>query len=85
MKCYGLWYGGSSYSVPRIHEDLESFKSLKQAMLVLYRRYVNTNNYTPAVDSETCEIAIYFDKDNLDYPDRIIDFGPKMGIRCYKV
>jgi len=85
MKCWGLWYGGSSYSCPTF-EDMEEFDSLKLARMVFEARYngwdFDSRMKTPAVD-KTSTMSIFFtNPKNLTdfYPDKIIHFNDNGAI-----
>ena len=101
MKVYGLWHGGSSYSVGGL-EYLEKFDSLAAAKEEFYERYHYSRGYfqfaeeteyitsgstgTPTV-SESASMWIFLGdiedigRDGDLYPDRVISFGPQMGVR----
>jgi hypothetical protein len=92
-KVYGLWYGGASYSAPD-HADLELFDSIEAAKEELRSRfngrgkinYVNSELDecgTPGVD-ETSEMLLFIMDavpEQGEYPDFVLKFGPRGGIR----
>lgn len=83
MKVYALWYGGSSYAAPTL-DDLEEFDSCKEARYRFQARYDN-NSYgepdTPCVSDES-EMHIFKSRPGSDpYPDLILKFGPRGGVR----
>ena len=85
MKVYGIWYGGSSYVVPSIYneDDIEEFDSLEDAKGTLYSRHNGCGGYTPCVTDES-EIHLWREnpyETGQEYPDKIISFGPRGGIR----
>jgi hypothetical protein len=98
MKCYGVFYGGSSYSYTHItNKSVEEFASLQEAQKTFWSR-TNFDPHYPCTD-ETAEIQITFEDPRVygkhsmlddtliefGYPDRIIRFGPRGGIiveRC---
>ena len=87
MKVYGLWYGGSSYACPSIYNqaDVEKFESIEDAKQTLFSRYANYNGSTPAVTQESNIQLFFFEQGSVrEYPDRIIYFGPRGGIRVEK-
>lgn len=83
MKCYGLWYGGSSYAPADQFnkKDIDEFDSLTQAKNVFESRY-NYNPYYPCVDDDAEMWICFYDPFEVSdvYPDRIIKFGPRGGI-----
>lgn len=85
MKVKALWFGGGSYSAPSPElnpDDLEEFSSMKQAADVFYCRAENRDGRTPLV--EESEMQIFFCGHPAEaeyYPDRIIRFGPRGGVR----
>lgn len=83
MKTWMLWYGGSSYSVGG-YDDIEEFDSLAQAKRIFWYRYENRDGSTPCVTDES-EAWLWFKakpEDNGDlYPDAILSFGPRGGVR----
>lgn len=97
MIVYALWDGGAGYSSPAIPDHVERFDSLADAKDAFYARhmgavircpfaYVNREPisvYTPLTDaSARMQVFFYDPTDERDpYPDRIITFGPRGGIR----
>lgn len=80
MKVTAMWFGGSSYTAPT-GEDVEHFGSLQEAKEDFDDRYNNFNGRTPCVDKEDAETWISLGvHDFIEYPDRIIKFGPRGGI-----
>lgn len=97
MTVYVDWYGGSSYAVGG-PEYREVFPSLKAAGEAFWSRYQHgyayrqtfvaldgtvTEAFTPCVDMESV-MHIHATPDS-DYPDRVIRFGPRGGIRMESV
>jgi len=95
MKVFALWHGGSSYSQGSLEKYLETFDSLKAVKEELRDRYDGkayqtwasgqTPNwcYTPTVSDNSSFWVWIEDPRDMDdpYPDRIVSFGPKMGVR----
>ncbi|MBU2346683.1 MAG: hypothetical protein KJ888_21030 [Gammaproteobacteria bacterium] len=92
MKCFGIFYGGCSYSNMWANENVETFKSIAHAKDVFWTRTSTNHPYYPTID-ETAEMMIFFnDPRTWDakpceliedlYPDRIIKTGPRCGIIC---
>ncbi len=82
MKVWGMWHGGSSYSHPCVKDDVESFDSLAQAKRIFEDRYRYDLRY-PCVTAEASMTVWFRDpRDERDpYPDRVIELGPRGGIR----
>ena len=84
MKVYGLWHGGASYAVGA-YSDIEPFDSLADAKRTLVARYMNYEQpATPCVEKDETSIWIFeaMPDDNGDlYPDRVLSFGPRGGIK----
>lgn len=79
-KLQALWFGGYSYAPP-YEDDAETFESIEAAKQEFIRRYHNRNGRYPCVD-DTCEMWLFFGEEgSFDYPDRIIRFGPRGGVR----
>lgn len=82
MKCWGEWYGGSSYSPP-YPEDREEFASLAEAKRVFIERYDGwdpvSKTRTPCVDEEAC--MMLYDDEASEHPCGQIYFGPRGGVR----
>lgn len=96
---YGVWYGGSGYTISEIEIDVERFRSLEDAKGALYDRYwdgssrnrfeyVNRepeNVMTPAVGDDSC-IYLYATSDtDPALPDRCVYFGPRGGVRVQEM
>ena len=83
MKVWGLWYGGSSYSVGSVKDDTEEFRSLKHAKNAFQSR-ADYDPYFPCVEQNETEMSVWF-YDPTDirdpYPDRILKLGPHGGVR----
>jgi hypothetical protein len=93
---YALWHGGSSYSQGELDQDLEVFDSITAAKAEFETRYrsgrYNTFTYadgrsnrddTPAVD-ESASMFVYLADprgDSDPYPDRLIEIGPRGGVK----
>jgi len=97
VKCYGIWYGGYSYTQPSV-EHMEEFDSYADAERCLRSRlfhgnfalqtfrFVNGTNasvYCPAVDISETKMFIYDDPEG-GLPERIISFGPRGGMKVEK-
>ncbi len=87
MKCWMLWHGGASYAPSELPDDLESFDSLRELRDSFDAR--GYDSYYPCVSDDTAEDGgpsgyVYF-RDPTDesdpYPDRIIEYGPRGGLR----
>ncbi len=84
MKVYGLWYGGSNYSVPDVERDTEEFDSIAEAKRTFSRRYDNYDiPATPCVGDDS-EMHLFFSdprEESDPYPDKVLRFGPRGGVR----
>lgn len=73
---YGLWFGGSSYSLPTV-EDVEFFDSVELAIDDFFARTRNQRVY-PCVNEDSCSMQLFIDNDPriaLDpYPDFELKF-----------
>ena len=83
-KVTWLWHGGSSYSVPG-PEDAETFPSLKAAKEAFWRRAC-LDLYYPCVTDDVPEDGgpeawVFYGTEAGDYPDKIMRFGPRGGVR----
>lgn len=79
MKVWGLFHGGSSYSLGDV-EDVEEFSSIREAVDTLEYRYRGWDYSFPVVD-ENASMFLYFVKPGvLDNPDRVYGIGPRRGI-----
>lgn len=87
MQCWMLWHGGSSYAHGYIPEDLEHFGGLTEAIRSFDARADSSNTYYPCVEREPAEDGgqsawIFFAEPGGDpYPDRILEYGPRGGLR----
>jgi hypothetical protein len=93
MKVWMLWHGGASYAAGDIMEDIEEFDSLRAAARNFDNRADSWNTYYPCVEREPQEeggqSAWIFFHDPRDesngpgdpYPDRILEYGPRGGVR----
>lgn len=87
MRCYGFWYGGTSYSADWKEDDLETFRSLREAKGIFRSRLSNDVGYTPCVDS-SAELWLFSDRaralaglrDGTLYPDLLVQVGPRGGV-----
>jgi hypothetical protein len=81
-----LWYGGASYGAC-IEDDLETFGSLAELRHAFARRLGDA--YYPCVSDDTPDnggpegYVYLYDPRGVDdpYPDRLISFGPRGGVR----
>jgi hypothetical protein len=89
MKVWMQWWGGYNYGHGEIDES-EQFDSMKAAADEFWRRYefgdFHRNSegfFCPGVGRES-EMRVYF-SDPAEmrdpYPDRLITFGPRGGVR----
>jgi len=94
MKCWGIFWGGSSYSSYITNRDVEEFSSIGSAKGVFWGR-IDFDPYYPCVNEDEAEMQIFFNDPRTDekpealidpgYPDRIIRMGPRGGVyseRC---
>ena len=74
LLMYGLWYGGGSYSVPYVDDDIEWIESFDYAISLMRDRYYNRDNRTPAVDDRTTMQVFSEDPRGVHdpYPDQVI-------------
>lgn len=86
MKVWMLWHGGSSYAHGSIEDDVEEFASLKAAKDAFAAR-ADFDPYYPCV-SDDASAWIFFHDPNDEgngpgdpYPDRVLEFGPRGGVR----
>lgn len=88
-ECWMAWHGGASYAPPEIPGDLEHFDSLRALADSFERRSWSSETYYPCVSDDEPEdggpegwiflAPVADERDN--YPDRIIRFGPRGGVR----
>lgn len=82
MKVYGLWYGGNSYAVPSVPDDVEEFSSIKQAKDIFESRFEGEFGFTPCVTDES-EMHLFYDEpqegEDIN-PDVVLSFGPRGGV-----
>lgn len=93
MKVWMLWHGGVNYSHGYIADDTEAFESLAEAKRVFDSRADSWNTYYPCVDRIPAEDGgpsawIFFYDPNAEengpgdpYPDRVLEYGPRGGLR----
>lgn len=93
MKCWMLWHGGSSYAHGYVADDTEEFDSLKDAIRSFDARADSSNTYYPCVErtpedegGQSAWIFLYDPNDESNgpgdpYPDRILEYGPRGGLR----
>lgn len=81
MKYWALWFGGSSYSVPHMPSDLETYDELDDIGEELINRYQGhdwkNNVATPAVDRGSrfwVWVTEPASQSDLAYPDKIVGF-----------
>lgn len=82
MTVYMTWHGGHSYAVPYA-SDREELASVAAARELFESRYYNRDGTTPAVDDTATAWLFFTDPADTDdpYPDRIVEIGPRGGIR----
>lgn len=91
MKCTMFWHGGSSYAVFDTSDKRDAIvcDSIADAVSEFKSR-AGSDPYFPCVSDDTQEDGgpsawLFFgDKHPVlggDYPDRIIEFGPRGGVR----
>ena len=101
MRVYALWYGGCSYAFGDFAdvETFDSMQALKDAFESRcyggsFRRQNFTfadgrtqSVFTPAVDGSSTEMHVFYamPEEGDMYPDRIVKFGPRGGIRVEHV
>lgn len=87
VRYCGLWFGGSSYALPE-EKDKEFFKSLKAAQETFAARardpYFPCVNEVPP-DQGGPELWLFCGEQTGDYPDCIVRFGPRGGVRVERV
>ncbi len=90
MKCTMFWTGGSSYAVFDTHnpEDAEEFDSLERAKRAFanraHDRYYPCVDETPPEDGGPEAWVFIGPKESAigqEYPDLILSFGPRGGVR----
>jgi hypothetical protein len=89
MEVWMLWHGGSSYAVGYVADDTEHFDTLKEALRSFDARADSSNTYYPCVEREPADeggqsawIFFYDPRGERDpYPDRILEYGPRGGLR----
>lgn len=89
MQVWMLWYGGVNYGHPQIPEDIEEFNSLRDAKNSFDARADSWNTYYPCVERTTADeggqsayIYFYDPSKVMDpYPDRIIEYDPRGGLK----
>jgi len=82
MRVTMLWYGGTSYAAPS-NEHAESFPSLRAAVRACRDREDNRDGRTPCVEynrDDSTAAWVFFGPVG-DYPDRLIERGPRGGYR----
>lgn len=86
MKCYGEWWGGSSYAPPT-QEDRWFFQSEAIARWVFEERLSGWDPCesvsTPCVDDKSC--MQLFESREAEYPYAVLVVGPRGGIRKGRV
>lgn len=93
MKCWILWHGGSSYAHGYVETDAEVFESISELKRAFDARADSWNTYYPGVDRVPAEdggpsaYVFFYDPNDPSngpgdpYPDRVIEFGPRGGVR----
>lgn len=74
---YGLWFGGSSYSLPTV-EDVDFFETVENAVDEFFARTKNQRVY-PCVDEDTCLMQLFIDNDPREARDPYPDFELKFN------
>ena len=77
MIVTALWYGSSSYAAPTA-DDAETFPSLYQAVQTFQARADFDPEY-PCVDGPA--MLIFRGRSIGEYPDYVIELGPRGGVR----
>jgi hypothetical protein len=96
MRVWMLWHGGASYAVGDVETDLEEFGSLRAAADAFAGRASPAETYYPCVSEEEPgdggpEAWVYLTDPRPPagglvgdaYPDRIVAFGPRGGVRIF--
>lgn len=89
MKVTMFWHGGENYGAFNLYspKDAEVFSSVTEAKREFKRRFVKNDPFYPCV-TERSEAWLFFgDKHPVldqSYPDMILSFGPRKGIRISK-
>lgn len=89
MKTWMLWHGGPNYRPSAIPDDLEIFDTLRDAREAFEHRAGSWDAYYPGVkaappdqDGPTAWLYFYDPTGELDpYPQRILECGPRGGLR----
>ena len=84
-----LWHGGASYASGSIEDDTEEFATLTDARRAFELRASTWETYYPCVSTDTPEdggpsAQVFFadPREFADpYPDRIMSFGARGGVR----
>jgi hypothetical protein len=94
MKVFMMWNGGYDYSAPSL-DDVEEFDTIKDAIRSFDSRADSWNTYYPLVNREESnnggQSAWLFFTDPRDpssgntdtYPDQILEYGPRGGLKRY--
>lgn len=88
-RVWFLWHGGASYAAPDAsrREDCEAFASLREALADFAARpgasFYPDCNRVPPDDGGPSAHLFFADpyKDSDPYPDRVLSFGPRGGLR----
>jgi hypothetical protein len=88
-RVWMLWHGGASYAAPDVskREDCEAFDSLREALADFCARpgsrYYSAVERRPAGDGGPSAHIFFADPFGRrdPYPDRVLFFGPKGGLR----
>lgn len=91
MKVFMLWHGGSSYAPADQfnRKDIEQFDSIAEAKRAFAARGEGSDSYYPCVDTSEQEAGgasawlCFSDPYQIPdlYPDRVMTFGPRGGVR----
>ena len=81
-KYYAHWYGGGNYSAPSMSDNPEYFDSLEEIKREFWSRR-HTDLHYPLVGGESEYHVFKYDPRQVDdaYPDYVISFGPRGGVR----
>ena len=82
MKVWGMFHGGGNYAHPYVREDTEHFDSLAKAKEEFLYRCRYDLRYPCTGNDATMTIWYRDPREERDpYPDRLLSFGPREGLR----